>query len=597
MIATTLPAERFLFRRRSASPAPVEGPGRARRCVGAMLLTLALSLASFGVAVAQTTPPGTTTVVNDGPGDQTDPHISGDYVSYTSNVDGENRIRYHNLVTGDDAVVPHTDQSDFLSDVSGNRIAFTRIETSSSIYTYQIGAAAATEVAPSGAVNRRNPAIGADTVAWQDFGFHASSLRPEIVVHDLATNTTTRLTNDELLDRTPAVSPDGNVVVWAKCETNGTGCDIWKAVRAGALWTTSAVTGSEGEETAPDSNGTVIVYASTRAGETDIYYKSVTGGAETRLSLSGTQSNPSISGSLIAFDHRDASGSSDILVWDMATSTLYRVPEPTSTSNTNETLNDIWVGSTGLATVVYQSDATGDFNVYAFSFLPASVPATVTLSPAADTNPVGTDHTVTATVKDASDPPNPVANVVVRFSVTGSVTASGFCTTDSNGQCSFTYSGPSLPGADLISAYADTDGDGVQDADEPVAEPATKAWVLPTSTAGQASGGGHITDATAGKVAFGFSAKSKDGTFQGQCNVIDPGNRMIKCLDVTALVISGNEATIYGNATDNGVATTYVLKVADNADPGKGADTLSITTASGYSASGTLTAGNIQVGP
>jgi len=201
---------------------------------------------------------------------------------------------------------------------------------------------------------------------------------------------------------------------------------------------------------------------------------------------------------------------------------------------------------------------------------------------------------VTATVTDASG--NPVPNVVVRFTVTGSVTASGSCTTDSSGQCVFTYTGPSLPGADLISAYADTDGDSVQDAGEPSAT-ATKAWVLPTSTAGQASGGGHITDATAGKVAFGFSAKSKDGAFQGQCNVIDPGNRMIKCLDVTALVISGNEATIYGNATDNGVATTYVLKVADNADPGKGADTLSITTASGYSASGTLTAGNIQVQP
>jgi hypothetical protein len=202
---------------------------------------------------------------------------------------------------------------------------------------------------------------------------------------------------------------------------------------------------------------------------------------------------------------------------------------------------------------------------------------------------------VTATVTDASG--NPVPNVVVRFTVTGSVTASGYCTTDSNGQCGFSYTGPSLPGADAITAYADTDGDGVPDVGEPVAAPATKAWVLPTSTAGQASGGGHITDATSGKVAFGFSAKSESGSFQGQCNVIDPGNRMIKCLDVTTLVISGNQATIYGNATDNGVATTYVLTVADNADPGKGADTLSITTASGFSVSGTLTAGNIQVQP
>jgi hypothetical protein len=238
-----------------------------------------------------------------------------------------------------------------------------------------------------------------------------------------------------------------------------------------------------------------------------------------------------------------------------------------------------------------------DTFVTKLDLVPFFPPAAITLSPASATNSVGTSHTVTATVKDAADPANPVPDLIVRFTVTGSVPTTGSCTTDSNGQCNFTYNGPSLPGADLISAYADTDGDGVQDTGEPVAVPATKAWVLPTSTAGQASGGGHFADAVWGKVVFGFSAKSEDGSFQGQCNVIDPGNRMIKCLDVTALVISGNEATIYGNATDNGTATTYVMKARDVADPGKGADTFSITTAGGYSASGTLTAGNIQVEP
>jgi hypothetical protein len=65
--------------------------------------------------------------------------------------------------------------------------------------------------------------------------------------------------------------------------------------------------------------------------------------------------------------------------------------------------------------------------------------------------------------------------------------------------------------------------------------------------------------------------------------------------------LSGKEATIYGNAygnaTDDGVATTYVIHAVDNADPGKGADTFSIQTASGYDASGTLTAGSVQVQP
>jgi hypothetical protein len=227
--------------------------------------------------------------------------------------------------------------------------------------------------------------------------------------------------------------------------------------------------------------------------------------------------------------------------------------------------------------------------------------ATVVLSPAADTNPVGTSHTVTATVTDAGG--SPVPNIVVRFSVSGSVNASGSCTTGTNGQCSFSYQGPQLPGADLIAAFADTNGNGTRDLVCPylpcVTDPgatATKAWVLPTSTTGQASGGGQIQNAAGDKISFGFFAKGAGG-LQGSCSVVEQGGRMIKCSTVTALVLSGNQATIYGNATDNGAATTYVIHAVDNADPGKGADTFSIQTASGYSASGTLTAGNVQVKP
>lgn len=93
----------------------------------------------------------------------------------------------------------------------------------------------------------------------------------------------------------------------------------------------------------------------------------------------------------------------------------------------------------------------------------------MTLSPAADTNPVGTSQTVTAMVMDATG--QPVANVIVRFTVTGSLSASGQCTTGATGTCTFTYQGPAFPGTDTINAYADSDansglwitsGDGIR---------------------------------------------------------------------------------------------------------------------------------------
>jgi hypothetical protein len=75
------------------------------------------------------------------------------------------------------------------------------------------------------------------------------------------------------------------------------------------------------------------------------------------------------------------------------------------------------------------------------------------LNPPTASNPVDSEHCVTASVQDASG--NPVANVVVRFQVIGSVDTSGSATTGSNGEATFCYIGPPLPGADTITAFAD----------------------------------------------------------------------------------------------------------------------------------------------
>lgn len=218
-------------------------------------------------------------------------------------------------------------------------------------------------------------------------------------------------------------------------------------------------------------------------------------------------------------------------------------------------------------------------------------PATLVLTPAAMTNPVGTSHTVTATVTDTFG--NPVMGTTVRFSVSGSVTTSGSCTTDVTGQCSFTYSGPLFPGADTISAFADTNGNGSLDVGEPQGA-ATKTWALPTSTPGHVTGGGQIE--TPDDVAFGLTAQTGKRGPKGECAVVDlTTNRKIKCLDVNALVVVGNQAMIWGDAKDNGVRTVYAIQVTDNGEPGRGRDTFAIQTASGFGASGTLTSGNIEV--
>ncbi len=231
----------------------------------------------------------------------------------------------------------------------------------------------------------------------------------------------------------------------------------------------------------------------------------------------------------------------------------------------------------------------------AISFAVDSTADTVVVSPPDAVNTVGTSHTVTATATSAGQP---VSDAVIVFHVSGSTSASGSCTTNSSGQCSFTYQGPQLPGADVISACADNNRNGVADTGEACGT-ATKAWILPSSTSGQTTGGGQIWNAThTDKIAFGFTAKSTSTGVKGECSVVDPSaNVKVKCTDATALVQGATHATFFGNATVNGVATTYRIDVDDLGEPGAGRDTFSIQTTTGYTAGGVLTNGNVQVHP
>jgi hypothetical protein len=219
--------------------------------------------------------------------------------------------------------------------------------------------------------------------------------------------------------------------------------------------------------------------------------------------------------------------------------------------------------------------------------------AAVALSPATAFNNVGGSHTVSATVTNVLL--QPVANSTVLFSVQGSVSVSGSCTTGNSGQCSFTYQGPQLPGADLITACADNNGNGQAN---PPAEPcgeASKVWMLPASTPGQVTGGGWISPPT-GTVSFGFNAQSDGQSTKGNCNVIDHRTKSyIKCVEVTALVVVGTHATFFGAATVDGVATNYRVDVDDLGESGAGQDTFKIQTDSGYVLGGLLTGGNIQI--
>jgi Tol biopolymer transport system component len=314
---------------------------------------------------------GTRKVVNNGPGNQSDPHVSGSLVAYTNETQGVSEIRYHDLSTSQDVAIPNGGAYDFVADISGDTVVFTRVVSTSSIFTYNVATQGpALEVAPRADSNRQGAVVGHRTVAWQDLSYGA---RPEIATFNLDTQTLARLTADNEVDRTPAVSADGNVIVWAKCASLNAGCDVWQAVPVPgpAGFQVMALTGAQGEESQPDSNGQLVVYASQRTDangvtDRDIYWQAVGGGTEYRLALPGLDANPSISGTLIAFERQEPGAplaNYDIMLFDLKTQTLYRL---TATPQ-SENLNDISVGADGLVRVVW-SLPENEFDVHSFIF-------------------------------------------------------------------------------------------------------------------------------------------------------------------------------------------------------------------------------------
>lgn len=230
-------------------------------------------------------------------------------------------------------------------------------------------------------------------------------------------------------------------------------------------------------------------------------------------------------------------------------------------------------------------------------------PVALVLTPAAATNPVGTQHCVTATATDASG--NPVSGVKVRFAVTGSATTSGSGTTDANGQTTFCYNGPELPGSDAITAYADVNNDSTQNATEPSGA-ATKVWALSVSTPlcqVSITNGGRITANDGDKATFGGNAQvSKNGQPKGSQTYQDHGPvkpMTVKSTTVLAVVCSPDQkqATIYGKATINGTGSyLFKIDVRDIAEPGIGKDTYRILLSNGYdSGEHPLEGGNIQI--
>lgn len=230
------------------------------------------------------------------------------------------------------------------------------------------------------------------------------------------------------------------------------------------------------------------------------------------------------------------------------------------------------------------------------------LPANITLAPPTATNPVGTMHTVTATVTSASGGPVPGATVTFTVTSGPNMGVTGTAVTDSEGLASFTYTSNGLPGTDTIEASV-----GNVTSNE-----VTKTWVTETPSTGRMTGGGSVFTASGDRVTHGFELHCSVSTLPNRLEVNwGKGDKFhmevltsATCTDDPAIAPNPPSAgfdTFTGTGTGryNGVAgATIEFTFTDAGEPGKN-DTATIVIKDAanvvvQTVSGTLTNGNHQ---
>jgi hypothetical protein len=316
---------------------------------------------------------GAPILIDTSPGNQTDPHVSGDVAAYTDESGALGSvIRYYNFLTmAPGSIVTPSGSSHQLSDVNGHHIAFARqTGLSRACMVFDITTSETVQIGPdnSGAFST---ALGDDTVA-----FVAGD---DIQVGRISDPgaALTNLSASAAFDSSPAVSPSGNVVVWQAC--TGLSCSILKSTFSGTSWSSSAVVANApAANTSPDTDGTSIVYDSDRAGSvdgSDIYMQAVSGGTDTQLALPGAQRNPSIANGIVAFESTAFGASeADLFIYEVSTNRLFQL---TDTPALDEQLNDVTVLPDGSIRAVWAAhpDISSDHDIFAQTFtLPPEQP-------------------------------------------------------------------------------------------------------------------------------------------------------------------------------------------------------------------------------
>src|SRR5262249_27598740 len=124
--------------------------------------------------------------IDNSPGDQEAPHLSGDLTCYADYASGVGRTYRFSSGSHDGYPPAATSYFDSICDISGSRIAFLRALSGRPLTAqlFDVGTGTVTELAPNPDQFRHFVAIGGTTVAFQEHPAPGSALTPDVAVVD-----------------------------------------------------------------------------------------------------------------------------------------------------------------------------------------------------------------------------------------------------------------------------------------------------------------------------------------------------------------------------------------------------------------------------
>jgi beta propeller repeat protein len=151
---------------------------------------------------------GTEVQITTNTADQSDPAISGSYIVYTSNQNGNQDIYLHDLTSGIDIdLTPGTPNDQYLDDVDGNYVVYTSVTVSgSNIHLFDVWTSSLVPLTVGG--SNYSPAVEGDHVVWVSGSVTARN----IMLADVSAWSLTKVSQDPDAAEVPRV--DGDWVVW-----------------------------------------------------------------------------------------------------------------------------------------------------------------------------------------------------------------------------------------------------------------------------------------------------------------------------------------------------------------------------------------------